>query len=56
MFLAGIHLLKNNGCPIKAFGHDSSLCFVEIETNFASVPNTIDRKHNANEELVKEMR
>jgi len=50
MFLAGIHLLGNKGCPIslspnvftgEAFGHDSSFYFVETETNFVCVPNTI---------------
>jgi hypothetical protein len=41
MFLAGIHLLSNNGCPITAFGHDLSLYFAEVEDNFLSVPNAI---------------
>jgi len=44
MFLAGIHFLSNNGCPIKTFGHDLSLCFAKVEDNFLSVPNTIEIK------------
>jgi len=42
--LAGIHLLSNNGCPTKAFGHDLPLNFAEAENNFLSVPNTIGFK------------
>jgi hypothetical protein len=48
MFLAGIQLQRNNGCPIKAFGHDLSLYFAEMETNLLSVPNTIGCIYNKN--------
>jgi hypothetical protein len=48
MFLAGIHLLTNNGCPIKAFGHDLLLYIAETEDTFLSVPNTMDKKHEIN--------
>jgi hypothetical protein len=41
MFLAGIHHLRNNRCPIREFGHDLSLYFAEMEANFVIVPNTI---------------
>jgi len=47
MFLAGIHLLSNNGCPIKAFGHDLFLSLLEKKDHFFCVPNTIGFYYHA---------
>jgi hypothetical protein len=54
MFLAGIHLLRNNGCPIKAFGHDLSLYHIEMKANFLSVPNTIGKTHIFSFDILKD--
>jgi hypothetical protein len=43
MLLAGIHFPGNNGCPIKAFGHDVVRFYVEIRENFFNMLNTIGR-------------
>ncbi len=45
MFLAGIHLFRNNGYAIIRWltdGHDLSLHSLEMEIIFLSVPNTIN--------------